>query len=1205
MDSEFLQFYGTFGLPVIAENETNNSFRNEQDLDDSEWGIEQDADIDKISATLLPHISVSGELEGTADFYSFDVTEDMLTEASNSVTIKLDIDGGYNDGDDIVWRSELKLYQDTSDNQIAEQTEAEDTTARETGQSESDGSESFYFDDYLTYEITEAGTYVIEVTNKNDFFTSESEGQKFGIPDGVTYELHVSAEAHERNAWAFLPDTLLENEEENNSLFGTNIDDSGNDDSTAGDNWYNFANPNIGDEVPAGGLEIDSSTPYTTISGAGDGSVDRYNFHVSTEMLQAASSGFDESESVESTTTWLSSATFLMSGVAIDGQTLSTTLILNVPNQDAHTTLTISDYPIDTAESFAQNLADAITAAAPADTIAAAVAGSNVTIAAASDVAFYFANTPEVTVAQPTENLTARTLLIDNTDGTGDILFANATLTFNNTDLEVDDTWFLQIGGTTVSHTVVDASDNLGTLFHDPLLGLNGSGDTLTYSGAATSISVWVEHTATSHNLANLPSVTLTGTPSEIGEGQLIEVDLGTATVNYFGEEWTLTIMDDGGSTVFDETVTTSGSLNTRAAILSEFESRLDTFGHSTSINGSTLEITVGSGEGFSYDLQVYYANVTVPTVSDATAILITKPASAPIGSRWSFTDGTDRFTFTVSDAGALDDFAESFRAAYASHGSLPGVPVVDGTNVLINTGSAASNFTLQSATSTSTLSDASQVGSSAVITLPSANTGDFVEVSLTVDTVPGGATFTYDGSSWTSSDSDYAMATDGTVTTSIGGAIDLDVTSADYFAVSSQSFSNSTEFVPATIEHPTGTVVEDSTVDVTVGSTAVTFTFNGTSWTSSDSNYAMSDTGSEFEVTDANTPTNPITLSGASFDPRYTETLVITDATEAGQPADVDYQTATLATGDAIIINLTSDSTTLDVIFNFNGTGWDPVGNYTLTDSGSDYEISLSGGSFTINNAYFDDASAAESGLTTADNGNFNVADLTGLSPSANDRVEVTFDAGATTGVVVTFTFDGSSWASSDSQYELTVAGRLQLTSGLTDITITAAVEQSHSTRTVTNEDFYGSATIAYPSGFSSATTGDTLSLSINSGTEIEFEYDGADWGTVAGYTLTDDTTQFVLTASDNTIAVTVESADYVNAASQSLFNARSMSISGFDMGSYTLTQDADGVGASSNAGFLGLVDTHFSANGNHEVQHTSAATIAYLYNTNDTDLN
>ena len=114
------------------------------------------------------------------------------------------------------------------------------------------------------------------------------------------------------------------------------------------DFWYTFANENIGDESPADGLNIDSSTPYTTIAGAGDGSYDRYSFEITEAMLSPSPDGFDPTNSsVPSGKIWLQQASIPMNGTAVSGQLLNTTLVVNKPGVISHETIGIVNYPID------------------------------------------------------------------------------------------------------------------------------------------------------------------------------------------------------------------------------------------------------------------------------------------------------------------------------------------------------------------------------------------------------------------------------------------------------------------------------------------------------------------------------------------------------------------------------------------------------------------------------------------------------------------------------------------------------------------------------------------------------------------------------------------------------------------------------------------------------------------------------------------
>ena len=55
-----------------------------------------------------------GTGDGNPDFYSFEVTQDMLSQSAGDIQVRFDIDHGYELGDRVFWVSALKLYKLTA-----------------------------------------------------------------------------------------------------------------------------------------------------------------------------------------------------------------------------------------------------------------------------------------------------------------------------------------------------------------------------------------------------------------------------------------------------------------------------------------------------------------------------------------------------------------------------------------------------------------------------------------------------------------------------------------------------------------------------------------------------------------------------------------------------------------------------------------------------------------------------------------------------------------------------------------------------------------------------------------------------------------------------------------------------------------------------------------------------------------------------------
>jgi hypothetical protein len=155
---------------------------------------------------------VQGTGDGRPDFYAFQVTQEMLdreaarTQPGNvtagtyaGVDVSFDIDSGYSPGDSVVWASLLRLWEleDPLDPDLPRQ-----PTLLATGSLRGADTGSspvwfgFSYDGYLTYRVTQPGTYYIEV---NAF-------GRDGVPAGVDYELpRASVEQHAEDTFLFRP----------------------------------------------------------------------------------------------------------------------------------------------------------------------------------------------------------------------------------------------------------------------------------------------------------------------------------------------------------------------------------------------------------------------------------------------------------------------------------------------------------------------------------------------------------------------------------------------------------------------------------------------------------------------------------------------------------------------------------------------------------------------------------------------------------------------------------------------------------------------------------------------------------------------------------------------------------------------------------------------------------------------------------------
>jgi len=777
-------FEGTFGLPEIAETGKNNTFNSAQNLDVSEWGIEADTDI--YDSETIPHISISGVLEGSADFYKFDVTEEMLkadyeltmtgetaalsynglsaeinlsglttTQAkrnhietqieslagindttvsgegsannswmislvdvddsslaltatsqgdtlNGSVSVHLDIDYGYQENDAIWWRSAIKLFKG-ADSAMA----LSHTLTEPEGQDV--GSYSYYNDDFKSYEIEKVGTYTIEVNNKEDSYYSKKKGFSWGVPDGVNYELQVSVESHAKDVWAFTPDAVVESNEVNNSIgIGTNID--------LKSNWYNFANATIGDESLASetSLNIDSSTPYTTIMGAGDGSVDRYNIEITEAMFDKGVAGFDEGGSSAIFENWLSSAQINMVGTKIAGQLMNTTLVINKPDSDVHTVIDIKDAEIDNTETLAIHLKSVLDDEPDfTASMIAAVEGNSLKVTAKENVAFYFApRIPLVSTDATISYNTNTTTFIEGDTLTVDIndrvlltpTAAAATLSYApiNTTFADGDTLTVDINSIETVFTYETSSSSWTPTSAYTLTNNNAGQFTISHSDASTTSAITLANAVYNKDRATVFTYTNNDgsigwtttsayTLTDNGSGQFTishsdtntqsGITLANAVYQLTGSGTALTITQPL-NTIVPKTTIVDNHDETGNILFSSAEISFDS---STLVKGDTWYIKVGS-ETQSYSLQEG-ENVT----DLATALAV--------NSKLSLNQSGDKLNYASESPEAISIWVEQDRgnhdASSVPSATLAGIPTKIGAGQImeIDFGEAAVNY--------------------------------------------------------------------------------------------------------------------------------------------------------------------------------------------------------------------------------------------------------------------------------------------------------------------------------------------------------------------------------------------------------------------------------------------------------------------------------------------------------------------------------
>ncbi len=254
-------FIGDFGTSIIFENKFHSTIETAQDIDLGKWNRNYNPEVHNDS-NPMPHITVKGTGDSTRDYYSFKGTAGSV--------VRLDIDHGFDYGDQTSWVSSVKLYgsNGTALTPAFGRTGPGDTTKSGTGS-------TTWYDDFLEVTLPSDGKYTIEVSSLS-WWTLSSKGFIWGngvVPQGADYDLQVTVENHPVAGFVFTPTPVVETttiEGQNN--VGYNID--------LRSNWYRLFQPEIGN-----GTNIDWNVPYTIIQGAGDGSWDYYEFTVAPEML--------------------------------------------------------------------------------------------------------------------------------------------------------------------------------------------------------------------------------------------------------------------------------------------------------------------------------------------------------------------------------------------------------------------------------------------------------------------------------------------------------------------------------------------------------------------------------------------------------------------------------------------------------------------------------------------------------------------------------------------------------------------------------------------------------------------------------------------------------------------------------------------------------------------------------------------------------
>jgi Ca2+-binding RTX toxin-like protein/phage tail sheath gpL-like len=578
------QFRGDFGVAILYETDFNNSVYTAQTLDYAGWSIAQNPEI--YNAATIPHLTIKGTGDGETDFYGFTIDDDMLTEGGGQVKAIFDVDHGYERYDRILWGSQIRIYElvdvvidDGNGGTRTIQVVSQVASGRGWSHPSTGAAGSnTWLDDYLEYTFTEAGTYYIELSNWIWWWNNWSRG----LPQGMDYDLHVSVEHHSVNEFTFAPSPIAEIEKSDGSA--QDVDDAS--------MWFTFYDPEIGN-----GSDINSSTPYATIEGGGNGSWDIYQFEVTGDMLNQAGSALGVG-TLQDLHTYYTTANIDLSGAVHTGD-IWTAVINGISHSyTVNTPVTGFSGDLLTLDAIAAGLVEKINTTKPADATYAAEIGTSDHIVKIDDVnGFWVEVTQKVVVAGSVTRTQSSTT---------SVLYEDAVIEFGGI-VNVGETWTLRIGTNNYNHVAATTSldDIASGLSSEIPAGYSpvAAGAVLTLNnlgGRAISFSV----TGTSP----MGQATISGMPVQAGVTAIAWTE-AIVTLNgtpHPGQMWRITLND--GSDLFYEYET--GNSDGLAQIASGLRSAI--------ITGTT-----------------YYANI-VPGTGDRTLRIIHNTAGTPFNVAYS-----------------------------------------------------------------------------------------------------------------------------------------------------------------------------------------------------------------------------------------------------------------------------------------------------------------------------------------------------------------------------------------------------------------------------------------------------------------------------------------------------------------------------------------------------------------------------------------
>ena len=611
-------FNGNFGVATMNETDLHDSPATAQNLDFGKWSRNVDSNITQ--ADTLPHLTVIGTGDNKIDYYKFTIDQSMIDAATNkTVRAIFDIDKGYEVTEAVFWGSKLRLYDDKG-LLLREEHGPYGYSDPLVGGSGS----TTWLDDYLEYNITKAGTYVVSVDNWLGIYSYWQSGVLSGVPKGADYLLQVSIAGHQVDGFQFTPTPIREDEQQNNT--GQVIDPVTTQDPTGSSNWYTFFDSTIGDQALGG--NINSLTPYAKVLGEGDGSWDIYQFTITPDMIQP-----DVTEVTDFSGTALTGAlrTFYeKAGFVLNGDQADSIWTLKLDGVDYVYHASVTD-------TLADVIAHLISGDQSGNPLPSAYTrtstGAKLSIALPSGFSYEGLQQSVQIAGQVTNTLRAH-------DQTGsDVQFSSAQIVLGGTTA-VGEQWKLNLDGVDYLYTATSTSiDTLGDALATTVrtdttpnipaaftVAYSSSSNTLTITktgipgftvqlaittqtGASSNATVVIKGTPVQDAVQNVESA-----PQAVESILWLQADITLGGTVYHDQVWTLTLTDSAGAVTTKQYTTALGDTTPDDIALHFAAPAGYTFSHSAT---NVLTIVKNGGGRFSVGVEV---SETTPNPGQSTS---------------------------------------------------------------------------------------------------------------------------------------------------------------------------------------------------------------------------------------------------------------------------------------------------------------------------------------------------------------------------------------------------------------------------------------------------------------------------------------------------------------------------------------------------------------------------------------------------------